>query len=291
MSNCRFYKPDTLAQALDLLDSYREKAVIINGGTDIVEKITKGMLDPEAMIYIKDIPELKGIKEEAGFIVIGGGATYTEVEQAPVCQKIPGIMQAVAEIGCPAIRHVATPAGNIGSAVPAADFNVILLALDAEIILASKSGERKLAIKDVFVGPGQTKIKENELIKEIKIPVPGDRTFSSFLKLARRKIMDIAQVTIAVSLTLDGTVCEDIRIALGAINPVPVRSYSLEKMMIGKDMKTGLAAIRGVFPPEVTPREDRFKTYKEQVTNTAIERAINKAYMLADGGAKNGQGN
>lgn len=288
MKNTHFYKPATLAEALDLLENNRGKAVVVNGGTDIVHKISKKIIDPEVIVYIHDIKELKDIKEDSDYIVIGGAATYADVGLSPLCRMFPGLIQAVREIGSPSIRQMGTPAGNIGSAVPAGDFNVILLALDATVVLVSKNLQRELAIRDVFTGPRQTVIGNNEIIKEIRIQAPKPGDSSCFLKLARRRTIDISQVSVAVYLSAKGSVCEDIRIALGAINPVPVRSCSLEKSMAGKKIEKGLAEIRGVFPTEVSPRDDRFKNYKEMVTSTMIERAIYMAYKFSTGGKWNG---
>lgn len=291
MKEIEFHKPETLARALGLLEESQGRAVIVNGGTDIVPKITRGAVNPGVIIYIHDLPGLKGIKEEDGFVVIGGAATYSDVAGSQACRRFPGLIQAVGEIGSPPIRHLGTPAGNIGSAVPAADFNVVLLALGASVVLASKCGRREMAVGDVFAGPYQTVLESNELIEEIRIPVPGPNTCSSFIKLARRKAMDIAQVSVAVSMSVDGAVCRDVRIALGAINPVPFRARSLEKALVGKEIEKGLKEIRGVFPSEAVPREDRFIDYKRQVTGAMIERAVYKAYGLSAGGDQNGQEN
>jgi CO/xanthine dehydrogenase FAD-binding subunit len=288
MNRTEFFKPVTLAEALDLLESCGEKSVIVNGGTDIVEKIAKGVVNPQTIIYIQDIPELKGIREEDGFIVIGGAVTYQEIEKSLICSKLSALIEAVSEIGSPAIRNMATPAGNIGTAMAAADCNVALLALDAKIILAGKNGEREMEISSIFRDKGQTNINENELIKEIRIPIPDADTCSSFVKLARRKAQDIAQVSVAVSIKVKEGICQDIKIALGAINPIPVRSATLEKQMIGKEVEKGLNEIKGIFPPEAMLRDDRFKPYKEQVTNVIIGRAISKAYEKAVGGECNG---
>jgi CO/xanthine dehydrogenase FAD-binding subunit len=277
-----FFKPATLSEALALLDKYQEKAVIVNGGTDIVIKITQREVNPEAIIYIQGIAELKEIKEVNGDLVLGGAVTYTEVENSSLCKKYDGLIQAVSEIGSPPIRNMATPAGNIANAAPAADCNVMLLALKAEVVLASSGGERSANIQDIFAGPFKTVIKPNELIKEIRIPQLTANTHTSFIKMTRRKAQDIARVSVGVSLTTEGSVCRDIKIALGAINKFPVRAYTLEEAMIGKEVERGVAEIKEIFPPEATPR----KSYKRLVTNVIIERAIRKAYRKAAAGGE-----
>ncbi|KKM10821.1 hypothetical protein SY88_12145 [Clostridiales bacterium PH28_bin88] len=269
-----FFKPGTLEEALGLLDQFKENAVIVNGGTDIVEKIVSHEVEPEAIVYIRDIPECRGIEQNDGTLSIGGAVTYREIQESPLCTRIAGLIQAVSEIGSPPIRNVATPAGNIANAAPAADCNIMLLALEAEVVLACTGGERVVALQDIWLNPQETTIRKNELIRAIRIAIPSKDTSTAYVKMTRRKAQDISRVSVGVSLTLTGTFCQEIRIALGAVNKVPVRAYSLEKMMAGKEVETGLAEIRSVFPAEATPR----KSYKKLVTNAVIERAIRKAY-------------
>jgi len=276
-----FLKPATLTEALSLLAQYGDRAVVVNGGTDIVAKITKGDVEPEAIIYIAEIPELKSIQERDDYLSIGGAVTYKEIIESPLCNKLSGLIQAVSEVGSPPIRNVATPAGNIANGAPAADCNVMLLALDADVVLASKDGERISKLPDILVAPFQTTIAKNELIKEIRIALPHSDTSSAYVKLTRRKAQDISRVSVGVFLSIAQGVCREIRIALGAVNKVPVRAYSLEKMLVGKEMEPGLQEIQGVFPAEASPR----KSYKKLVTGPIIERAIRKAWTtMALGG-------
>lgn len=283
MSKGEFFSPKTLREALELLDAYREKAVIVNGGTDIVEKIASKTIDPDAIIYIQDIPELKTITEDDRFVCIGGAATYDDILSSPLCRQFAGLQQAVAEIGSPAIRVVGTPAGNIGTAVPAADCNVPLVALNGEIVLASKGGERIVPAKDMFIGYCKTQLEGHELIKEIRIPKLGAHTGSAFVRLTKRKGQDISQVAAAVCLTLDGEVCQTISIGLGAVSSTTIKAYSLETIMSGKKIAAGLADIQGVFPSEAKLRSARNKLYKQEVLPVVVERAVRKACEDAAG--------
>ena len=252
MVRTEFYSPSSLVAALELLDQYRQQAVIVNGGTDVVEKIANGTIDPAAIIYIQGIAELKKIGESNGFVRIGGAVTYEEVLNSPLCSQFSALKQAVLEVGSPAIRVVGTPAGNIGTAVAAADCNVALMALDAEVVAASKQGERVIKLTDFVVGYRKTVLAANELIKEIRIPVvPGVNTASAFVKLSKRKAQDIAEVSAGVRLTVEGDVCRDIVVAMGSVSKMTVRAYSLEKVIAGKKVADGAAAIKGTVPAEV----------------------------------------
>ena len=186
MEKIRFYDPETVAETLDLLEQYSEKAVIVNGGTDIVEKIAKDTISPEAIIYIQNIKELKNITAVNGYVSIGGAVTYAEIQASSVCQQFTALQDVICELGSVPIRVVATPAGNIGTASPAADCNVALIALGADIVISSKNGERVIAAQDMFVSYGQTQLRPDELITAIRIPVANKGMGSAFLKLARR---------------------------------------------------------------------------------------------------------
>ena len=280
MGTTEFFKPKTIEETLELLNQYNDEAVIVNGGTDIVEKIGEGKINPQAIVYIKDISELNKIREENGKIIIGGAVTYEAIETSKICNKVLGLIQAVSEIGSPPVRVVATPAGNLGTAAPASDCNVMMLALGAEVLVVSKNEERIIKLEDFFIKTNQTVLKSNELIKEIIIPEDAASSYNGYVRLARRKAQDIAKVLVGVSVTADNDICKDIKISLGALNAIPIRAYSLESMMIGKDIHEGLRQIRGIFPKEAKPRKSRFKRYKELVTNTVIQRAIKKAYGI-----------
>lgn len=284
LSKTEFFCPETLTEALAILDKYRQDATIVNGGTDIVEKIANGSVDPSAIVYIQNIAEFKGIRENNGFICIGGAATYNDVLLSPLCRPYSGLCEAIREIGSPPIRVVGTPAGNIGTAVPAADCNVALMALDAEIVLANTAGERVVKAGDMFVSYCKTAMQANELIKEIRIPRLPENCGSAFLKLAKRKAQDIAQVAVCIRLALDGDVCRDVRISLGAVSSKTIRAYSLEQVVAGKKVSAAVEAVKDVVPVEVALRSPRNKAYKEAVIGTLVGRAIEQVYAKVSGG-------
>ena len=278
MKNVAYFNPQNIQEALQLLEQYEEKAVIVNGGTDIVEKIAHGTVKPEAVVYIQNIGELKTITQDDGYVKIGGAATYQALLESPLCKPFAALMQSVVEIGSPPIRVVGTPAGNIGTAVPAADCNVAMMALHAEIVLASIAGERTVLFQDMFTGYCKTQMKANEIIKEIKIPLLPPDTATAFVKLAKRKAQDISQVAAAARITVKDGICAEISIGLGAVSFTTVKAYSYEKLMLGKPVADGIAAVKSTVPDEAVFRSPRNKAYKEAVTGVLAARAIQKAY-------------
>lgn len=111
-----------------------------------------------------------------------------------------------------------------------------------------------------------------------RIPLKGDNSASAFVKMAKRKAQDIAQLSAAVCMTVEGDICREIFIALGAVNPVTVRAYSLEKLMNGKSIEVGITEMKKMLPAELSLRSPRNKPYKEAVIGVAVERAVRKAY-------------
>ena len=272
-----FFAPTTTGEVLDLLALHGEQAVIVNGGTDIVERLNSGAIRPAAIVYIREVKELDYIREQDGYLAIGGICTYRSMQEAPLCQGFTGLQEALAEIGSPPIRVVATPAGNIGTAASGADCNVVLMALGASVVLSSAREERVVHVDELFSGPAKTCRRANELIREIRLPLAVGA--SAFIKLAKRKAQDIAQISTCVCLKQDANgKCAAVRIALGAVASRVVRVPSMEKLVEGKTLEEALVAIKGFVPGEISLRNPKNRAYKEAVLGVIVSRALKKAY-------------
>ncbi len=135
----------------------------------------------------------------------------------------------------PQVRNRATVTGNICSAVPSADSAPTLLVLEAVLKLVSQKGERLVPVTQFFTGPRQTVLANDELITEIRIPSPPPKSRGVYLKLSPRKSMDLAVVGVAAFVVRDGDTCKDVRIALGAVAPTPIREARAESALLGKE--------------------------------------------------------
>lgn len=277
-----FFKPVDVNAATELLEKYKEKAVIVNGGSDIVEKIASRKVNPVAIIYVAGIQEMMQITEREGNIVIGGAVTYVQMLNSPVIQKIKGMVEAVRQLGSPGIRQVATPAGNIGTGAPSADCTTMLIGLGALVVLVSKSTERTVPIENFFLDTYKTVRQPNELIKEIYFPTPMAGDGSGYIRLARRKAQDIAKVLVSASLNVEEGVCKRAIIGLGALNATAVRGNSVEEGIKGKTRDEAIKYIQENFPKEAGLRPSRFTHYKELVTCVAVERAVAMAWDHAE---------
>ncbi|MEE9610787.1 MAG: xanthine dehydrogenase family protein subunit M [Desulfatiglandales bacterium] len=278
MSNVGYFAPTEVGEALKLLAEYGEKANILAGGTDLVPKINYYELRPDNLIFIGGLG-LDYIKEEDQKLVIGAGTTWTQIATSTSVLEKAGILAEAAQLGASvAIRNAGTIGGNLANASPAADLAAALLALDAELSLKSEKGDRVVAIKDFFTGPGETVRKPSELLTEISIPVPKGKT--SFLKLGRRKALTLSVANTGVHLIMDGNRCEDARISLGAMAPTPLRCTRAEELIKGKAVDaTLISECAAEAVNESSPIDDQRATawYRKKAGKALVARALAKA--------------
>lgn len=270
-----FFLPNTVEEACSILEEWGDDAIITNGGTDIVIDISKGNLVPHANVCIWNINELHQIKMDGDYVRVGGAATYKEMMNSSLTKEFPGLIEAVSQIGSPGIRQVATLAGNICTAAPAADGCTMAMGLDAQIVLKSATGERIVPLSHMMIGRGKTKRRGNELLTAILIPT--SKKNCAYGRLARRRASDIAKVMVGASLEIEDGICTRAVVSLGALGPVPCRAYSIEQKLEGKPIRTGIEQLRGVFPEEAKPRISQFKRYKEQALPTLLVRTLELA--------------
>jgi aerobic carbon-monoxide dehydrogenase medium subunit len=238
-----YLSPQTMDEALSLLSRYNGKARLIAGGTDLLPKLKRRAVKaPSYIIDLKGIQGLDYIKyDEVNGLSIGALATIHSIETfAIVREKYNILLQAAESMASPQVRHRGTIAGNICNAVPSADTAPVLLALEAKVKVLSRQGERIIDTGDFFTGPSETVLNGDEILTEIKIPVLPEKAKGKYLKLSPRQAMDLAVVGVAVLLISENGVCRDIRIALGAVSPTPVRVKSAEEILRGKKLDKSL---------------------------------------------------
>jgi carbon-monoxide dehydrogenase medium subunit len=232
-----YERPATLAEALSLLSHHRGSAKPFAGGTDLIPQVKRRELPaPALFIDLKGIPGLDGVTCDASKgLTIGALATVQRVESSsPVREQYPLLYQALTSLACPQVRNRATITGNLCSAVPSADSAPSLLVLEAELKVTNLKGERILPITEFFTGPRKTILADDELLTEIRIPSLPPKYKGIYLKLSPRKSMDLAVAGVAALVVLDGDVCKDVRIGLGAVAPTPIRARKAEESLVGK---------------------------------------------------------
>jgi aerobic carbon-monoxide dehydrogenase medium subunit len=281
MKDIEYFAPDNLEEALILLSDYGSKATILAGGTDLVPQINYHECRPEVLIYIGGLG-LNDFQEENGSLLVAGTTPTARLMTHDWLQaNAPALVEAAHLSGCDATRSVGTIGGNLANASPSADLVPPLLVADAQLRLASRSGEREVPIGEFFLGPGETLLAPGELIRAIVIPPANGR--SVFLKLGKRKAMQCSVASVAACVDMDGQTCKTARIALGAMAPTPIRCPKAEAMISGKNLdRTILGDCARQAVEESNPIDDQRATawYRRQAAVELVTQALAQASGL-----------
>lgn len=284
LKNFDYYAPATIEEAVTLLG--REGARAVAGGTDLVIHIRAGIASPTSLVDLAGLG-LSYIRVEAGRIKIGATTTVAELLAAgAVRDNLACLLEAAEAFGSVQTRNLATLGGNLCSAVPSADLAPPLLVLDAQARIAGPNGDRILALDHFFSGPKKTVLAAGEILTEIEVPLPTARAGTSFLKLGRRQAMTLAVVNVAalIALAEDGQTVEKVRIALGAVAPIPLRARQAESMLQGEQMSESLIeAAASTAAAEIAPISDLRATaaYRRDVSQVLVKRALLEAWRRA----------
>jgi xanthine dehydrogenase iron-sulfur cluster and FAD-binding subunit A len=236
-----FLQPTSLAEALDLLGEYGADARLLAGGTDVLVELPRGVKPTQTLIDLSAVPDLQYVRQDGQFLVIGALATHNDILRSPLSwQHALPLVQACQEVGAPQIRTRATVAGNLLTASPANDTIPPLLALEAELVLTSKSGERVLPLNQFYRGVRRTELRADELLREIRVPLSTDERRGLFLKLGLRRAQAISVVNVALLLSFAGEEVSQARIALGCVAPTVVRARHVEEFLIGKRLEPAI---------------------------------------------------
>jgi carbon-monoxide dehydrogenase medium subunit len=231
-----YFRPATLADALQLLADH-PKARPVAGGTDLVVEVSRGVRPTPTLIDLTGIADLADVRRDGEVIRIGALATHNAVIASPDCVRyaLP-LAQASWEVGAPPIRTRATIAGNLVTASPANDTITPLIALNAELVLASLAGERVLPLAEFYLGVRRTALAPGELVREIRVPALRPNQRGIFRKLGLRRAQAIAVVNVAVVLDFAGAHVSAARIALGCVAPTIVRATAAEAALQGRTL-------------------------------------------------------
>jgi carbon-monoxide dehydrogenase medium subunit len=230
-----YAKPSTVAQALELLERHGDAARVLAGGQSLVPSLNMRLSSPELLVDIGALAELRQISVRKGVLSIGALVTHAALERSPeVAKHVPLLAQAVPHVAHPAIRNRGTLGGSLALADPAAEYPACALALDAQIVLRSAKGERRVRAKDFFKGLFETDLRRGEIVAAAEFPLaqPGDR--SVFLELARRH-GDYAIVGLAA---FKGA---ETRLAFLNVGPTPVLVRNVDELNPTADLHNSAA--------------------------------------------------
>ena len=246
MAEVKCFIPQTLDEALEIRKAYHP--IPLAGGSDLMVAGSRGAGVTPAfkgdVMLIGNLSELKGIRENAdGSVEIGAATTSAEIAASPLVH--PLLRDAASRMGAIALRNSATIGGNIGNASPKGDMPQPLILLDAEVVLTSKDGERRMLVDDFIIATKKTAIRDDELITRVVIP-KHDFTHIFFRKIGMRRANAISKLTLSAAAIVKDGVVVDFRASSGAAGPKVARSRKAEELLIGKKV-TELAQVKDSF--------------------------------------------
>jgi len=281
-----FHAPSSLDEAFKLLETHRGDVKLLAGGTDLIPQMKMRRVEPGHIINLKRIPDLSGIKQHNGSLHIGALTRLIEIEKSKlIAEKVLLLTETVKAMASVQVRNLGTIGGNICNASPAADTAISLIALGAKAQIASSTGIRSVLIEDFFTGPSRTVMEYDEILTGISVPIKTENSGSSFIKIGR-VVLDLATVNAAVSLTLDGGLIRNVRVAIGAVAPTPLRLMVVEDYLVGKSPSFEVFEAAGELASDtVKPISDVRSTaeYRKAVSKTIIMDTLDRASRHAGG--------
>jgi aerobic carbon-monoxide dehydrogenase medium subunit len=220
----RYEAPQSLDAAVGLLAGATGLARILAGGTDLLVQLRSGLIEPDLVVDIKKIPEMRRITAENGGFRIGAAVSGAELGEHPEVSRLwPGVVEAVELIGSTQIQGRATMVGNMCNASPAADSVPAMIAAGAKASVIGPDGRREVPVEQICIAPGRTSLAKGEIVVSILLPARSPHSGDAYLRFIPRTEMDIAVVGAGVSLSLDDAgVCRAARLSLGAVAARPL---------------------------------------------------------------------
>ncbi len=281
-----YFSPKTLSEAISLLQQHGSDAKILAGGQSLIPLMKLRLASPKKLIDLNRISGLSYIKESDGYLTIGALTRECDVDASDLIRrKYPIIADTAAVIADPLVRNMATVGGNLAHADPANDHPATMLALGSEVVAIGPKGARKIAVADFFTDVFTTALKPDEILTEIRVPIPPARSGGAYLKV-ERKVGDFAAAAVAAQVTLDGNTFQRVGIGLTNVGATPIKATRAEKALQGKpaDEKNIQEAAR-IASEEAKPVDDLRGSadYKRSLVRVLTARALRTAIARAKG--------
>ena len=282
-----YHAPASLADAIALLQRHGDQAKVLSGGQSLLPLLKLRMGAAEHLVDIGRIPGLEYITEDGGFLKIGGRTRESVLERSDLVRsKYPILYDTALVIADPLVRNRATIGGNLAHADPANDHPATMLALGAEVVATGPGGERIIPIAEFFTGIFSTALAPDEILTEIRIPIPPPGSGGAYVKL-ERKVGDFATAAAAVQVTLGaGGEVDRAGIGLTAVGPMPIKATDAEQFLLKKrpDAATIAEAARRA-AAAASPTADRRGSveYKREMARVQTARALTRAIERAGG--------
>ena len=278
-----YHAPKTVGEAIALLGSLGSDAKLLAGGHSLLPMMKLRFAQPEHLIDINRIPELRGISESGGVIRIGAMTSENELIASPLLQKhLPLLVEAALLIADPQVRNRGTIGGDIAHGDPGNDHPALSLVIEASFVLEGPKGRRTVAANGFFLGTYMTQLEENEVMCEIRVPAFAQGTGYAYEKL-KRKTGDWATAGCAVVIRKKGDQVSHVRIGLTNVAPTALRAEEAEAALLNKpfnaaNVQAAAAAAIAICDPAEDLRGDI--EYKTAMAGEMVKRALNKAWAL-----------
>jgi carbon-monoxide dehydrogenase medium subunit len=280
-----YVRPKAIAEAIAFLQQHGDDAKILSGGQSLIPMMKLRLARPAYLVDINTIPGLQYVKEEGGYLRIGGLTREADLEASDLIRsKYPVILDTASVVADPLVRNLATLGGNLAHGDPANDHPATMLALGAQIVATGAKGQRVIPVEEFFHSLFTTALQHDEILTEIRVPVPSPRSGGAYFKL-ERKVGDFATVGVAAQLTLDEKgACQKAGIGLTNVGPTPIKATKAEAFLRGKKpdgpsikQAAELAAEDAQPSTDLRGPAEYKKAMARELTSRALTRAVERA--------------
>ena len=291
MKHFEYLEPRTVAEACGLLKQYGGEARVFAGGSSLTILLKQGFLQPDALINIKKIDELRRIEESGDDLVIGALVTHHDIEtSALLARRLPVLCELEHDVANIRVRNMATVGGNIASGEPLTDLPCVFITLDATVRIANNAGGRTLLLEEVFVDYYETQLQDDEVLTHVVIPPLPAHSAMDYVRFSSSSVVDKPCIGVAVRMSVnpdDGT-CGGVRIGLGCVAPTPMRARKAEALLEGQRLNDeNLQSAARAAAEECDPMDDLrgSERYKREMVAALVRRLARKVYEQARDGA------
>ncbi len=285
-SSFDYAAPESLDEVLTLLAEHQDGAKVLAGGQSLIPLMKLRFAAPALIVDINRVPGLDGVEENGSHLRIGALARNSQLERNELLKRrYPAMAAAAPLISDPIVRNLGTLGGSLAHADPAGDWGSVMLALGAEVVARSSSGERVIPIADFLQDTFTTTLEPNELLTEIRVPGPSESAGGAYLKL-ERKVGDFATVGTAVHLDLDDGTIGRAGIALTAVGATNIKAVSAENALAGAEpTQEVFEEAAQLAADEAEPFDDvrGSADYKRAIVKTYVKRGLDRCLQLAQG--------
>lgn len=288
LPDIELHGPRTLDEASELLARYSPDVRALAGGTDLLVDLKAGRVKARHVVSLNRIEEMRGLRKEGAFFLVGALTTPNELAASPIVQaRFPAVLDALRQLAAPQVRNMATVGGNITSAIPSADLPPILISLHADVVLRSRAGRRCVPLDSFFLGPRRSIMQPDEILTVIRLPEPPEGFGAAYARFALRQANACAVAGVAASLTLDREgIVSAARVVLGAVGPTPLLVDSAVGSLIGRSAtEDAMEAAANAAMEAASPISDirGSADYRRDIVGVLTRRALASAHRRASG--------